>query len=265
MAKSKFEYVKKFEENEVCLPNCWIVVRIDGRSFHRFSVDHSFEKPNDRRALLLMNSCAVEVMTQFHDIGISYGESDEYSFVFKRTTTQFSRRKSKLMTNIVSLFASTFVFRWEEFFPNVLLKYPPMFDARTVVYPAWENIRDYLNWRQADCHVNNLYNTSFWTLVNKGGLTTTDAEKRLKGTLSSDKNEMLFTEYNTNYNDEPDIFRKGSVLTRQCYHEIVDRKDKDGKIADGKNQTTARKRSKIVTLHVDIIGNEFWESNPNLI
>lgn len=29
-------------------------------------------------------------------------------------------------------------------------------------------------------HINNLYNTVFWTLVQKGGLTTTEAEDRLK-------------------------------------------------------------------------------------
>lgn len=36
MAKSKFEYVKHFEQDDYCLPNCWIVVRVDGRNFHRW-------------------------------------------------------------------------------------------------------------------------------------------------------------------------------------------------------------------------------------
>ena len=36
MAKSKFEYVKQFETEDKCLPNCWIVVRIDGKGFHRY-------------------------------------------------------------------------------------------------------------------------------------------------------------------------------------------------------------------------------------
>lgn len=35
MAKSKFEYVRDFETDDTCLPNCWVVVRLDGRSFHR--------------------------------------------------------------------------------------------------------------------------------------------------------------------------------------------------------------------------------------
>jgi len=35
MAKSRFEYVKMFEQLDRCLPNSWIVVRIDGKGFHR--------------------------------------------------------------------------------------------------------------------------------------------------------------------------------------------------------------------------------------
>ena len=35
MAKSKFEYVRQFETVDRCLPNTWIVVRIDGKGFHK--------------------------------------------------------------------------------------------------------------------------------------------------------------------------------------------------------------------------------------
>ena len=33
-----------------------------------------------------------------------------------------------------------------------------------------------------------------------------------QGTLSSDKNELLFSRFNTNYNDIPQIYRKGTTL-----------------------------------------------------
>ena len=38
MAKSKFEYVRKFEQNDACLLNTWIVVRLDGKCFHRCEI-----------------------------------------------------------------------------------------------------------------------------------------------------------------------------------------------------------------------------------
>ena len=58
----------------------------------RFSEDHKFEKPNDSHALGLMNQCAENVMHEFPDIVLGYGQSDEYSFVFKRSTNLFKRR-----------------------------------------------------------------------------------------------------------------------------------------------------------------------------
>jgi tRNA(His) guanylyltransferase len=46
----------------------------------RLSEKYRFEKPNDRRALDLMNAAAVEVMKELPDLNIAYGVSDEYRF-----------------------------------------------------------------------------------------------------------------------------------------------------------------------------------------
>ena len=112
----------------------------------------------------------------------------------------YSRRRDKIVTNIVSLFASSYVFHWPQLFPDKALLYPPSFDGRAVLYPSIKNMRDYLSWRQADCHINNLYNTTFWALVNKGKMTTAEAHERLKGTHSKDKHEILHSEFDINYN-----------------------------------------------------------------
>lgn len=92
MAKSKYEYVKLYETDDRLLPGCWIVVRLDGKGFTkcaaaataaarhhywcrpgcgcnapqhavpmigcRFCELHQFEKPNDLRALCLMDEAA---------------------------------------------------------------------------------------------------------------------------------------------------------------------------------------------------------------
>ncbi len=44
----------------------------------RLCAKYGFEKPNDRRALELMNSAARAVMTDIPDITLAYGISDEY-------------------------------------------------------------------------------------------------------------------------------------------------------------------------------------------
>lgn len=77
-SKDRFEYVKSFEQPDILLPNTWIVVRIDGRGFTKLCARYGFEKPNDKRALDLMNAAAKAVMSDITDITIAYGVSDEF-------------------------------------------------------------------------------------------------------------------------------------------------------------------------------------------
>ncbi|KAG0054901.1 hypothetical protein BGZ83_010125 [Gryganskiella cystojenkinii] len=224
MAKSKYEYVKEFETDDKLLRNVFILVRVDGKGFHKFSAAHEFTKPNDVRALNLMNHAARSVMHELDDIVLAFGESDEYSFLFRKSTDLYQRRESKIVSTVVSLFTSAYVYYWNDYFTDSKRPlYPPVFDGRAVLYPSEVEVKDYFAWRQADTHINNLFNTSFWALVEKGGMTPKAAEVRLSGTDSKDKNEMLFTEFNTNYSKLPAIFRKGSVLLREHILKSLDK------------------------------------------
>ena len=50
--------------------------------------------------------------------------------------------------------------------------------------------------------------------MQQGGQTPQEAEAALAGTFSNDKNELLFSRFGINYNDEDAIWRKGSVVFR---------------------------------------------------
>ncbi|KAL1962537.1 hypothetical protein VTN77DRAFT_9412 [Rasamsonia byssochlamydoides] len=278
MANSKYEYVKSFEQSDVLLPNTWIVVRIDGRGFHKLSDKYGFEKPNDRRALDLMNAAAVDVMKELPDLNIAYGVSDEYSFVFHPSCQLFERRSAKLVSTIVSTFTASYIYRWPTFFPSTPLEPPhlPTFDGRAVLYPTTKILRDYMSWRQVDCHINNLYNTTFWAMVQKGGMSNKDAEKELQGTVSSDKNEILFKRFGINYNNEPEIFKKGSVVYRQYQLEDPTSTSKDSETGEPPEPETQkemsrsqqdklrklRRKAQVVVEHVDIIKDDFWNRRP---
>ncbi|KAF7911052.1 uncharacterized protein EAF01_002560 [Botrytis porri] len=280
MANSKYEYVKAFEQPDLLIPNTWIVVRIDGRGFHKFSDKYAFEKPNDRRALDLMNAAAKAVMMELPDIVIAYGISDEYSFVFHKSCVLFERRSSKLVTTIVSTFTAYYVHFWSTYFPDpgMQLTAPlPSFDGRAVQYPSVQNLRDYMSWRQVDCHINNLYNTTFWTLIQKGGFDAKDAEKELAGSLAADKNEILFSRFGINYNNEPEIYKKGSVVFRD--YELVEpgvseATDEDSaktieqkELSKTQEEKDRKRRAKarITVQHVDVIKDEFWQRRPWLL
>ena len=48
---------------------------------YRFSEDHEFVKPNDVRALRLMDDAASSVMETFTDITLAFGQSDEFRLI----------------------------------------------------------------------------------------------------------------------------------------------------------------------------------------
>ncbi|KAI7109076.1 hypothetical protein KC343_g19618, partial [Hortaea werneckii] len=92
MANTEFGYVRNFEQRDALPPSNWIVVRIDGRGFTKLCKKYGFQKPNDKRALDLMNASATEVVKQFVDVVLAYGQSDEYSFILHENAGMFERR-----------------------------------------------------------------------------------------------------------------------------------------------------------------------------
>lgn len=75
------------------------------------------------------------------------------------------------------------------------------------------------------------------------------ADERLKGTLASEKNEILFSEFNMNYNKEPEQFKKGTSLVRK----IV------------KNEEGGKPLLVAVALYSDIISDKFWMENSEIL
>ena len=268
MAKSKYEYVKNFEAHDSALLDTYMVVRLDGRGFTKMCDLHDFEKPNDKRAIDLMNSAAKVVMQEFEEIFLSYGQSDEYSFIFKREAELFERRKEKIISCLTSLFTSAYVLNFPKYFKGEELRTIPSFDGRLVCYPTLDTLKDYLRWRQVDCHINNLFNTTFWALVKKGGLSQKESEKKLKNTLSKEKNEILFKDFGINYSNEPAMFRKGNIWIRSWKADPEKLKKYEDMIENGNYEfkpRPPRKKQILELCHIDIIHDKFWIENfPNL-
>eukprot|EP00375_Theileria_parva_P003094 XP_765775.1 hypothetical protein [Theileria parva strain Muguga] len=291
MANSKYSYVREFEQDSTLLNDCWIVVRVDGRAFSAFSNRHEFRKPNEPRALSVINAAAVNVMSEFDDIVLAYGHSDEY------------RRKQKILSCVVSVFTSSYCYYWDTFFPNRPLLTVPSFDGRVILYPTYESVLDYFSWRHVDCHINNQYNTCFWCLI-LDGKSNDEAYNWLKGTTKLEKNEYLFTSHKLNYNNLPNIFKKGTTLVKSntkdvnsngenCInYNMFDQSDnmckresgeilgeglvdKERKIALEINQSELNELDSkvkeqasahnILVLHCDIVKDSFWELVSPLI
>ena len=225
---------------------------------------------------------------------------DAQSFVFHHSTNLYSRRSSKLVSTVVSTFTAHYITQWPAYFPDaplvgvtpadrppiVLPTGPlPTFDGRAVCYPRLQQLRDYLAWRQVDCHINNLYNTAFWALVQQGGLENRAAEQELAGTVSQDKHEMLWSRFGINYDREMEVFKKGSVIFREPVggqgEGVGENKNgiaglvngeaaKDGEGGEfSKTQKAklekAKRKMQIVVVHEDIVKEGFWKQRSWLL
>ncbi|KAK7037811.1 tRNA-His guanylyltransferase [Paramarasmius palmivorus] len=100
MSGSKFEYVKKYELPDPLLLGTYMVFRLDGHSFHRFSDEHGFTKPNDVRALQLMDRAAEALMNEYRDIVLGFGESDEYRFQINYNDVDARFRKGSVVIRV---------------------------------------------------------------------------------------------------------------------------------------------------------------------
>ncbi|GAA0164376.1 hypothetical protein LIER_20029 [Lithospermum erythrorhizon] len=266
ICKIKPELKRSFQFENKLLPSTWIVIRIDGCHFHKFSEVHNFVKPNDTRALNLMNSCAMAVVEAFNDIVFAYGMSDEYSFILKKDSQLYGRRPSEVVSVITSFFTSLYVMKWKEFFFLTKLEFSPYFDGRAICYPSNKILLDYLTWRQIDCKINDMYNTCFSVLVKSGGclngtltqdkkpgMTKTEAHKYLKGTQTREKIKLL-KRFGIDYSKLPLMFRLGSSVfwdeerTTNKMKGVLEMSDK-----------------KVVVDYINIIDKTLWNEHPHIL
>lgn len=69
------------------------------------------------------------------------------------------------------------------------------------------------------------------------------------GTVTSDKNEILFSEFNINYNNEPIMYRKGTILLRK-------------RISNPRN---GKKQLTIIPLHEDMTNPDFFVKHSEIL
>lgn len=128
---------------------------------------------------------------------------------------------------------------------------------------------------------------------------------KLQGTVTKEKNELLFTRFGINYNAMPEVFRKGSIVYKKQVCQVLSiflctvrallcscgpRIDMDFRAMqkkethassclfqvespasvealEGPEGKNGRRRMRYhhVVEHVDIIGDRFWEQNPHIL
>jgi len=130
----------------------YVVIRIDGRGFHKFTED--LERPYCRALADALDRAALYLCQEMIGCRFAYGQSDEYSFLL----TDFEREDSALwfdgnVQKIVSVSASLFTAAFNRAADSKKLA---AFDSRVMVISQRAEVERYFLWRQLDASANRL-------------------------------------------------------------------------------------------------------------
>lgn len=183
--------------------NSKIIVRLDGRSFHKLARDLKLVKPYDDDFYEVMSKVCRDLFEEF-SAEFAYSFSDEISLLLNNVP--FEGRIEKINSVMASFAASSFVMHYDTEF-----KKPPAFDSRIIPITE-EDILGYFKWRQDESWRNcvNSYGISYL----KSKYSNAEANDKIKGMNLSDIHEFLF-ENGINLNDVENYKKRGIAVYRK--------------------------------------------------
>ena len=186
-------------------PKIPIVIRVDGKCFHKFT--QGFNRPFDYDFIASMYNAAREVAENIQGFKVGYIQSDEASFVICdddsiNTQGYFGNNMNKL----VSITASMMTY----YFNKSIRKSKKEIDDRVAIFDSRafniprNEVANYLLWRAKDWERNSLqmYARNFFSV------------KELKNKKKTNINEMLFKIDKNWSKDLIDMIKNGTFMRR---------------------------------------------------
>jgi tRNA(His) 5'-end guanylyltransferase len=183
--------------------NSKIIIRLDGRSFHKLARDLKLVKPYDDNFYNVISEVCRDLFEEF-SAQFVYSFSDEISLLLDNVP--FDGRVEKIDSVMASFAASSFVLHYD-----VEFKKPPAFDSRII--PVGDgDILDYFRWRQDESWRNCVNSHGIAYLKSK--YSNSQANDKIKGMNLSDIHEFLFAN-GINLNDVETYKKRGIAVYRK--------------------------------------------------
>ena len=129
------------------VPDLPIIIRIDGRSFSKYTKQLGLKKPFDKRLRNLFIEVSKDVLGEFNTKYI-YTFSDEINILLEQIP--FNGRVEKIDSVICSYVSSSFMkhlfISKDQFDVDITTLKPASFDSRIII--TSKNIKNYFKWRQ---------------------------------------------------------------------------------------------------------------------
>ena len=179
-----------------------VVIRIDGRGFHKFS--EGLERPYCRALADALDVAALYLAQEMIDCRFAYGQSDEYSFVLS-DSLWFDGNVQKIVSVSASLFTAAFHRAFES-------KKIAAFDSRVFVIAQTTEVENYFLWRQLDASANSLNMLA----------SAHYRHAELVGKSTSEKHELLHAK-GVNWAKQAADFKRGRVVKHTAGGWTMDR------------------------------------------
>ncbi len=195
------------ETSQIFPPNHFLYVRIDGRSFSKFT--KGLNRPYDAEMSALMKETTKELVKEFQAI-IGFTQSDEINLVIPNSYDKgcvFGAKKHKLISNIASFATSVFVANIKNFIPSkdpVETGKYPSFDCRIVPIPNIDEITNCIYWRERDAIKNSISMAAYHYF----------SPKQLHGVNADVMKDMLKTKADVIWDNYPKFFKSGTYFKR---------------------------------------------------
>ena len=188
------------------IPNLPIVVRLDGKSFSKYT--SRLERPYDLKLIELMQNTCKHLMKISHNIKVAYQQSDEITLIIANdydNPVEYSGRVQKLCS-ILAAECSVYFATHAYILENALHDHP-VFDCRIFNVPDLVEASNAVLWREQDATKNSIQ------LAGQSNF----SHKEMQRLKNNQVQEKLLLEKNINWNDYPASFKRGSYIKREKY------------------------------------------------
>lgn len=204
------------ESSRHLMPLLPICVRIDGRSFSRWTRD--LNRPYDEGLV----QCMIETtrfLVEESNAAIGYTQSDEISLVLLQTSFHSQPFFNGKVQKLASVLASAATAKFQE---QVAIHLPQkvgqlaMFDCRVWNVPSLEEAANALLWRELDATRNSIQSAAHAQY----------SHKELDQKSQSEMQELLFQK-GINWNDYPNFFKRGTYIRRSKIRRELTQKERE--------------------------------------
>jgi tRNA(His) 5'-end guanylyltransferase len=202
---NRMKMYEGIEAKRMLIPKLPILVRIDGKTFSKFT--RGLKRPYDERMHNLMVEVTKLLVSEYNAL-IGYTQSDEISLVIYSETLEsqvpFNGRVQKLIGDMAAFTTLHFNRLLPEYLPEEYVKRYPRFDCRVWNVPTLEEAANTILWREMDATKNSISMAAQHYF----------SHKKLQGKNGKEMQDMLMLEKNINWNDYPAFFKRGTFVKK---------------------------------------------------